>query len=101
MRTATDVTVLMLPRKQAVELSAEHPGIGQAFTWLAISETAILRQWAVGLGRRPALGRLAHLLCELSIRVARENAGNDSFELPLTQEVIGDALGLPKFTSIA
>jgi len=41
------------------------------------------------------LQRVAHLMCELHVRA--RNVGltrGDSFELPLTQTVIGDALGL-------
>jgi CRP-like cAMP-binding protein len=93
-RAVTNVTVLMLPRKRALALATEHAGVGRAFIWLAIAEKAILSQWAVGLGRRSALGRLAHLLCELSIRVAPAGADDGSFDLPLTQELIADAIGL-------
>lgn len=93
-RALTKATVLVLPREQAVSLAANHPGVGRAFTWLALAENAILGQWAVGLGRRSATERLAHLLCELSIRLGAGDAGEVSFELPLTQELIADTLGL-------
>ncbi len=93
-RALTRATVLALPRGQALALAAEHPGVGRAFTWLAVAENAILSQWALGLGRRSALGRLAHLLCELSIRAGASDAGEDSFELPMTRELIADTLGL-------
>jgi two-component sensor histidine kinase len=93
-RALTKATVLALPREQALELTATYPGIGRAFTWLALAENAILSQWAVGLGRRPALERLAHLLCEISIRVSADKAGAPVFDLPLTQELIGDIIGI-------
>lgn len=93
-RALTQATVLALFRDQALALAAEHPGVSRAFTWLAIVENAILSQWALGLGRRTALGRLAHLLCELSIRIGTSEAGDGSFELPMTQEFIADMLGL-------
>jgi two-component sensor histidine kinase len=90
----TEVTVVALPRSTAVALTVEHPGIGRAFTALSIAENAILARWAVSLGRRSSEERLAHLLCELSIRLATTGESKASFELPLTQEVIGDMLGL-------
>jgi CRP-like cAMP-binding protein len=93
-RAITTATVLMLPRERALALAAKHPGVGRAFTWLAIAENAILTQWAVGLGRRSALARLAHLICELSIRVGSGAINNASFDLPLTQELIADTIGL-------
>ena len=93
-RALTQVSVLTVRKTRALALTAEHPGIARAFTWLAIAENAILSQWAVGLGRRSAKGRLAHLLCELSIRVGASDTGESSFLLPLTQELIADTLGL-------
>lgn len=93
-RAITKITMLALPRNQAVELSARHPGVSRAFALLALAENAILTQWAVGLGRRSALERLAHLLCELSIRIGTNDAAGDSLDLPLTQELLGDMLGL-------
>lgn len=93
-RAATSATVLMLPRVQALAVAAKHPGVSRAFTWLALLENAILTQWAVGLGRRSALARLAHLLCELMVRVSPGDAPDGSFDLPLTQEQIADVIGL-------
>lgn len=58
-------------------------------------DEATLRAWIVNLGRRDALERLAHLFCELHARlelVGMVDGGR--FDLPMTQEVIADALGL-------
>jgi CRP-like cAMP-binding protein len=58
-------------------------------------DAAIFREWMVGLGRREALPRIAHLLCELLIRLKAVGLAEDhAFELPLTQAELGDALGL-------
>lgn len=89
-RTLTEAKVLMLPRHRALSLGAEYPGVGRAFLWLALAQNAILRQWAVGLGRRTAEQRLAHFLCEMNHHLG----GGSSIELPLTQELMADALGL-------
>ena len=94
-RTFTRATVLTLPRDRALALSAQHPGIARTFTWLALVENAILSQWALSLGRQSARERLAHLLCELSVRLGYvEGEAESRFELPLTQEHISDVLGL-------
>jgi CRP-like cAMP-binding protein len=91
----TSATVLIFPREQALELTSSYPGIGRAFTWLALAENAILNQWAAGLGRRRPEERLAHLLCELRIRRAIAPDGDEtSFEIPMDYLVIGDAIGL-------
>lgn len=47
------------------------------------------------LGRRSARERIAHLFCELMMRLAGAGCqSGDSFDLPLTQEEIGDTTGL-------
>jgi two-component sensor histidine kinase len=90
----TKATVFALPRRQALTLVSEHPGIGRAFMSLALAENVILSQWAVGLGRRSAEERLAHFLCELAVRVGTSESGGISFPFPLTQELVADVLGL-------
>lgn len=77
------------------ELIRRHPPIGDLFWRDTLIDAAIYREWMVGLGRRTAHGRIAHLLCEMLLRfkavgLAQENA----YPLPVTQEELGDALGL-------
>ena len=93
-RTLTPATIFALPRDRAVALATEHPGIARMFTWRAFVENATLGKWALALGRRSAKERLAHLLCELSVRLGIKDGGENSFEFPLTQEQIADAIGL-------
>lgn len=91
----TPATVVSIPCRDAVRLSDEHTGIANGFTRLALRENAILSQWAFSLGRKAALQRLAHLLCEVSARLGGKSVGNSAtFSMPLTQELIADALGL-------
>ena len=93
-RTLTRAMVVALPRDRVLALAAQHPGIARTFTWLALVENAILGKWALSLGRRSAKERLAHLLCELSVRLDRDDGDESSFAFPLTQEQVADALGL-------
>jgi CRP-like cAMP-binding protein len=64
--------------------------------WLdTLVDASTHREWIVGMGRRSALEQLAHFVCELYVRL--EVLGlvdGGSFELPLTQTDLGDALGL-------
>jgi two-component sensor histidine kinase len=57
-------------------------------------ENSILSKWALSLGRRSARERMAHLFCELSVRTDSEDDNQSSFDFPLTQEQLADALGL-------
>lgn len=65
--------------------------------WLStVVDGAIEREWVTSLGRRPASAHLAHLICELAVRldlVGLLESGS-RFDLPLTQADIADVVGL-------
>lgn len=93
-RALSEVQVLAIGLDRALALAAQHAGIARTFLFLALADNAILSQWALRIGRLSARQRLAHLLCELSTRADREEGNESSFELPVTQEQLADALGL-------
>lgn len=93
-RTLTSTRIVALPRDRVLALAAQYPGIARTFTWLALIENITLSQWALSLGRRSALEGLAHLLCELSVRLDGEDGDGSRFAFPLTQQQVADALGL-------
>jgi CRP-like cAMP-binding protein len=73
----------------------DRPAIARAFWWATLVDEAVLRAWVVNVGRRDAFESVGHLMCELYLRMRNVGLTADhSFELPLTQEEIGDALGL-------
>ncbi len=76
-------------------LFATNPAIADAFWSLALAENSILTEWAASMGRRSASQRVAHLLCELLVRLMTVGKADDhGYDLPLTQEHIADTLGL-------
>lgn len=94
-RMLTGGTVAMLPRQRLNELLASRPAVAKALLGLAFVENSILSEWAASLARRSAVERLAHLLCELLVRLwVVGQADGLGFHLPLTQDQIADVLGL-------
>ncbi|WP_423326520.1 Crp/Fnr family transcriptional regulator [Sphingomonas sp. 4RDLI-65] len=90
----TRLTLADVPISALRELISACPVAGHALWVDALIESSIHREWLLNVGRRNARTRLAHLLCEFSVRF-RKSAGNDmAYELPMTQEQLGDALGL-------
>lgn len=76
-------------------LVATRPAIGKALWKAGLIEASIHREWMLNVGRRDAQARLAHLLCETSARLEAAGIARDqTYELPMTQEQLGDALGL-------
>ena len=72
-----------------------HPRVTQALLWEQLVTVAIQRQWTLCLGRLSAFERVAHLLCELFLRLRGVGlAANGACELPVTQIDLSDATGL-------
>lgn len=93
-RMLTQASVVALPREQVLMLSAQHSGIAQTLLRTSLIENGTLSKWALCLGRLSAKERLAHLICELAVRIRAVDGKSVSFDFPLTQETLADALGL-------
>ena len=98
-----DHSVQMLTRGEAAfiarsdlqHLSRTRPNVGHAILIKILAEASIFREWVLNVGRRDAQTRTAHLLCELAVRLETMGLTAEyAFELPMTQEQLGDAVGL-------
>jgi CRP-like cAMP-binding protein len=72
-----------------------HPRIAAAFWRETLIEASIYREWMTSIGRRDAASRIAHLFCEMVVRLRAVGLGSRrSCEFPVTQQETADALGL-------
>jgi CRP-like cAMP-binding protein len=93
--TLTACKVALLPRTTVMNLTTAHLAIARALWWATLVDEGILREWLVSMGRRPAGKRLAHLFCELLLRLqAVGRATENSFELAMTQNQLANTLGM-------
>lgn len=91
----TDCITAALPHRPMTDLIETQPHLGRLFMLELAIDGAIQREWFHRLGRQDALGRMAHLLCELDARIAMAGLGDqDGFSLAMTQEDFADCLGL-------
>lgn len=87
--------IAMIPREDLFRLAFDRPAIGRALWADTMVDASIYREWIANIGRRDARTRIAHLLCEFSLRLKVAGIGETTgYELPMTQEQIGDATGL-------
>jgi len=94
-KALTNATVAVVPLERLVGLFETHPRLAAKIFWSFSCDSAIYAEHLIVIGRRSAHERIAHFLLELLTRLqAVELADERSFELPLSQDVIGDALGL-------
>ena len=85
----------MIPRSAILDLAMARPAIRIAIWTDTLIDSSIFREWVVNVGRRDSRARIAHLLCELAIRLERTGTGGDgTFDFPVTQEQLADATGL-------
>ena len=93
--TLTPATIAAVPRPRMENAIAARPALVQAVWWVQLVNEGTLRAWIVSMGRRDSVQRVAHLMCELYVRARSVGLADGlSCELPLTQIVLGDALGL-------
>lgn len=91
----TPCTVARINQEQIAALTNDNSRIIRAMWWSSLVDQAILREWLLNVGRRSALERVGHLLCELHYRMSRVGlVEHDRLALPLTQEELADATGL-------
>jgi CRP-like cAMP-binding protein len=91
----TKASLLTIPFEMVDEAFEKHPALAKALFRSAALEGAILGEHLIDAARRSAYQRVSHLLLELVMRLNHSRSSDEmSFSLPLTPELIVDALGL-------
>jgi CRP-like cAMP-binding protein len=93
--TLTPSTLGFISHETLRRLHRRNPNVAEMFWRDTLVDAAMFREWIVNVGQRPAPARLAHVMVELRERL-KLIGGIDgtSFDMPLTQEQIGEALGI-------
>ncbi|MDA9412397.1 Crp/Fnr family transcriptional regulator [Bradyrhizobium sp. CCBAU 45384] len=93
--TLTPATLGFISHEALQKLHRRSPRVAEMFWRDTLIDSAMFREWIVNVGQRPAPARLAHVMIELRERLRMiGRLDSDSFEMPLTQEQIGEALGI-------
>ena len=91
----TQCDIIIVSSKVLKTAPEAYPAVSHAITLMMLKEASMLRELLLNIGRRDALARVAHFLCKFATRIdGPDKINNRSFELPMTQEQLGDALGL-------
>ena len=93
--TLSECTLAVVPHDRVRRMIEGFPRLGRIYWFMTNMDAAIHREWALSLGKRSAISRMAHLFCELNLRldVVGETRG-DSYDFPLTQRELAECLGL-------
>ena len=91
----TPVRVALVPHDALRAITESHPHLARLLWFSTLLDAAIHREHIVSVGRRSAISRIAHLICELQVRLELVGLSRDMrFAFPLTQSDIADATGL-------
>lgn len=93
--TLTPCKLAFIPHQKPHRSHAQVPTCCRRDVAGYLIDAAIFREWMMGIGRRPAETRIAHVMCEVLVKMRAVGLANGlACELPITQTELGDALGL-------
>lgn len=91
----TDAVLSPFSRERLAALMTDHPRLSALILAMTVADRVSLADRLASIGRTSARARVSSLFCELFVRLRNLGlAENNAFQLPLTQEEIGDATGL-------
>lgn len=94
LQTTSAVVVYRVEHEQVRAAGERSATLARAFWRDCVADSQVAAEWLVNIGRRTALARVAHLLCELGCRYRSVGLSDRTFPLEPTQAQLGDALGL-------
>ena len=87
-------TVGFIQHRDLRQICEQHPRLTAACWRETLVDASIFREWLLNMGRREAYNRMAHLFCEILIRLEAVGlAQNGTFGLPITQAELADVMG--------
>jgi CRP-like cAMP-binding protein len=93
--TLTPCSVGFITHEVLHDICDRYPRIAAAFWRETLIDAAIFREWVLNVGQREAYQRMAHVLCELLMRLEAVGLAKDhACDLPITQSEFADALGV-------
>lgn len=93
--TLSDCIIGIVPHDRLQRITEQYPRVARLYWFSTNVDAAITRELALSLGQRSAISRMAHLFCELHVRLdAVGRARPDGYEFPLTQRELSECLGL-------
>ena len=91
----SDCRIALFRHETIREILDGHLHLGRLLWLTTVVDAAMHREWMLSLGRRSASSRLAHLFCELQVRLTAAGlATHGTYDLPLSQEELAEMVGL-------
>jgi len=93
--TVSHCRFALVPHRNLRQITEDHPHLARMLWFSTMLDAAIHRETILSVGRRAALARIAHLMCELALRLQVVGLSDGRcFRLPIKQSDLADATGL-------
>lgn len=94
LETIAETTLLFVPH-EALRGLTHNASLALAFWRDTTVDGSILAKWVANMGRKQAIARIAHLFCELGMRMEQLRLGSRTdFELPMKQAQLAEVAGM-------
>ncbi|HEX6377056.1 MAG TPA: Crp/Fnr family transcriptional regulator [Allosphingosinicella sp.] len=91
----TPVRIALVPHDALRGITETHPHLGRMLWFSTLLDASIHREKILSIGRRTAIARIAHIFCELLVRLRIIGLADETgYALPITQADLADATGL-------
>jgi CRP-like cAMP-binding protein len=85
----------IVPHERLRAITERLPRLTRIYWLFTNIDASITRELALSLGQRSAISRMAHVFCELYLRLeVVERTEDGGYEFPLTQRELSECLGL-------
>jgi CRP-like cAMP-binding protein len=94
-QSVTAVRYATIDRMEMDDIMDRRHSIAKAMYVGQLVDEGIMRSWITSMGRRASVERVAHLMSELYVRARTIGLiDGDHFEMPLSQTMLADSLGM-------
>ena len=91
----SDCSFALVPHENLKKITERHPHLTRVLWFSTNVDAAIHREWVVSLGTRSALARMAHLFCEMFVRMELVGLTRGlCYDFPISQQELGEMLGI-------
>jgi CRP-like cAMP-binding protein len=91
----TDCILATMPHTALTQITETQPHLTRILWKLSLLDSALHREWIVAMGGMPSISHLAHLFCEIYLRLKAVGlAEGNSFQFAVTQQELADTLGI-------
>src|SRR4029079_5167189 len=91
----SNCTFAVVPHEHLKAMTERFPHLTRVYWFGPNLDACIHREWELSLGSRSAIASMAHLFCELNVRLEIVELARDGvYDFPISQQELGEMIGI-------